>query len=110
MENLTPAAHREAWNKGKIVGQKTPLKSTVQATVDNVSADAVVPTGANDKKVSYYPATLTLDKKAMQIDGKLIPISAGMNVTAEIKTGKRKIIEYLLSPVQRAGSESFRER
>jgi len=26
MENLIPAAHREAWNKGKIVGQKTPLK------------------------------------------------------------------------------------
>ncbi len=26
MENLTPTTHREAWNKGKIVGQKTPLK------------------------------------------------------------------------------------
>jgi hemolysin D len=33
-----------------------------------------------------------------------------MNVTAEIKTGKRRIIEFLLSPVQRAGSESLRER
>jgi hypothetical protein len=26
MENVTPTANREAWNKGKIVGQKTPLK------------------------------------------------------------------------------------
>jgi len=33
-----------------------------------------------------------------------------MNITAEIKTGKRRVIEYLLSPVQRAGRESFRER
>ena len=29
---------------------------------------------------------------------------------AEIKTGKRRVIEYLLSPIQRAGSESLRER
>jgi hypothetical protein len=33
-----------------------------------------------------------------------------MNVTAEIKTGQRRVIEYLLSPVQRAGGESLRER
>jgi hypothetical protein len=28
-----------------------------------------------------------------------------MNLTAEIKTGKRRVIEYLLSPIQRATSE-----
>lgn len=79
---------------------------TVKATVDNVSADAVT----DEKKGSYYPATLTLEKKDMLIDGKRIPISPGMNVTAEIKTGKRKLIEFLLSPVQKMGSESLRER
>ena len=41
---------------------------------------------------------------------KLIKLSPGMNLTAEIKTGKRRVIEYLLSPVQRATSESPRER
>jgi hemolysin D len=46
----------------------------------------------------------------MLIDGKRIALSPGMNITAEIKTGKRRIIEYLLSPVQRAGMESLRER
>jgi hemolysin D len=34
----------------------------------------------------------------------------GMNVTAEIKTGKRRVIEYLLSPVQTYAKESLRER
>jgi len=33
-----------------------------------------------------------------------------MNITAEIKTGKRRMIEYLLSPAQREGSESLQER
>ena len=36
------------------------------------------------------------------MDGKSIRLSPGMNVTAEIKTGRRRVIEYLLSPVQRA--------
>jgi len=79
---------------------------TVKATVDNVSADAVT----DEKRGSFYPAILTLEKKDMLIDGKQIPISPGMNITAEIKTGKRRIIEFLLSPVQKMGSESLRER
>nr|WP_319566452.1 HlyD family type I secretion periplasmic adaptor subunit [uncultured Rhodoferax sp.] len=79
---------------------------TVDARVDVVTADAVT----DDKKGSYYPAILTLSQRDMLIDGKRIPLSPGMNITAEIKTGQRRIIEYLLSPVQRAGSESLRER
>lgn len=79
---------------------------TVDARVEVVTADAVT----DEKKGSYYPAILTLNQKDMDIDGKRIPLSPGMNITAEIKTGKRRVIEYLLSPVQRAGSESLRER
>lgn len=65
----------------------------------------------DEKKGSYYPAILPLGQKdVIIIDGKRIPWSPGTNITAEIKTGKRRVIEYLLSPVQRAGSESLRER
>ena len=84
------------------------------AAVSNVTADAVTPNTSNDKRGSnggsFYPATLTLNHKDMLINGKRIAISPGMNVTAETKTGKRRIVEYLLSPVQRTGSESLRER
>ena len=79
---------------------------TVKARVDIVTADAVT----DEKRGSYYPATLTLSQKDMLIDGKRVKLSPGMNITAEIKTGQRRVIEYLLSPVQRAGSESLRER
>jgi hemolysin D len=82
------------------------MYGTVQAKVDVVTADAVT----DEKKGSYYPATLTLSQKDMLIDGKRIALSPGMNITAEIKTGQRRIIEFLLSPVQRAGAESLRER
>jgi hemolysin D len=79
---------------------------TVPASVKFVSADGL----QDEKRGSIFPATLTLDVSQMNIDGKAIRLSPGMNVTAEIKTGQRRVIEYLLSPVQRAGSESLRER
>jgi hemolysin D len=79
---------------------------TVPARVEIVTADAVT----DEKKGSFYPATLVLSVRDMNIDGKRVPISPGMNITAEIKIGQRRVIEYLLSPIQRAGSESLRER
>lgn len=79
---------------------------TVAATVKSVTADAV----NDDKKGAIFPAVLTLDQSSINVDGKRINLSPGMNVTAEIKTGKRRVIEYLLSPVQRATSESLKER
>ena len=79
---------------------------TVAARVKSVTADAV----NDDKKGAIFPAVLTLDQSSIDVDGKRINLSPGMNVTAEIKTGKRRVIEYLLSPVQRATSESLKER
>ncbi len=98
------------------VGQEAEIKletfpytkyGTVSAQVSVVSADAV----ADEKRATtYFPATVKLARTTMPVDGTLVPISPGMAVTAEIKTGKRRIIEYLLAPLQRAGSESLRER
>jgi hemolysin D len=79
---------------------------TVDAQVSRVTADAV----NDEKRGAIFPATLDLKSHRIQIDGKLIALSPGMNLTAEIKTGKRRIIEYLMSPIQRAGNESLRER
>ena len=77
--------------------------------VDGRGADGKSTPGANTGG-AVYPATLVLSQKDMLIDGKRVNLTPGMAVTAEIKTGQRRVIEYLLSPVQRAGSESLRER
>lgn len=79
---------------------------TIPATVRRVSADAV----NDEKRGALFPATLTLDATRIDVDGKWIRLSPGMNLTAEIKTGQRRVIEFLLSPIQRAGNESLRER
>jgi membrane fusion protein, hemolysin D len=46
----------------------------------------------------------------MQVDDNLVNLIPGMAVTAEIKTGSRRIISYLLSPLLRYGHESLHER
>lgn len=79
---------------------------TVDATVRSVTADAV----NDEKRGAIFPATLVLQQNQINVDGKPITLSPGMNLTAEIKTGKRRVIEYLLSPVQTAVSESLGER
>jgi hemolysin D len=37
-------------------------------------------------------------------------VTPGMTVTAEIQTGERRLISYLLSPLMRHVSESMHER
>ena len=44
------------------------------------------------------------------IDGQPVRLSAGMNLTAEIKTGKRSVLDYLLSPLQTKLDESLKQR
>jgi len=40
----------------------------------------------------------------------LIALSPGMAVRAEVKTDKRKVIDYFLSPLKQYGAESLSER
>ncbi len=58
--------------------------------------------------VDYTAATT--DRAQMQIDGRSADLSPGMSVTVEIKTGSRRIISYLLSPLIRYRQEILRER
>jgi hemolysin D len=57
-----------------------------------------------------YPAKVTLLQDFIVIDGRHEPVRPGMRVSAEIKTGERRVIEYLLSPVMQAVKEAGRER
>jgi hemolysin D len=57
-----------------------------------------------------YAARISLERTQMQIEDKMVNLSPGMAVTAEIKTGSRRIISYLLSPLLRYKQESLRER
>ena len=57
-----------------------------------------------------FPVTLELEQSAMKIGEVEIPLTPGMTVTAEIKTDSRRVIDYLLSPLAKVGSEALREK
>jgi hemolysin D len=57
-----------------------------------------------------YAARISVDRTHMEIENKRVNLSPGMAVTAEVKTGSRTIISYLLSPLMRYKQESLRER
>lgn len=57
-----------------------------------------------------YPVIISFSDPSILIDGKAVPLSAGMSLTAEIKTGHRRLIDFILSPIREVTSEAMRER
>ncbi len=57
-----------------------------------------------------YAARISLGRTQMQVEDNLLNLGMGMAVTAEIKTGSRTVLSYLLSPILKYKQESLRER
>jgi HlyD family type I secretion membrane fusion protein len=57
-----------------------------------------------------YVAHVALDRTTLDVDGHEQALEPGMEITAEIKTGRRRVISYLLSPLQRYAHEGLGER
>lgn len=64
----------------------------------------------SDEQGPVYAARISLDRTRMQIEGKEVNLTPGMAVTAEIKTGDRRIISYLLSPLRKYQADALHER
>jgi hemolysin D len=73
-------------------------------------AGAVAATSEPKGQELNYAARVSLDRTQMQIEEGLVNLGPGMAVTVEIKTGSRRIIDFLLSPLLRHVQESLRER
>jgi hemolysin D len=118
-------------------GDKTEIKvdtfnftryGLLQGKVITVSQDAMMrdkPTGQNNAdrqsgqtartseppgQELLYATRVSLGQTSMKIDDRMVELTPGMAVTVEIKTGQRRVIEYLLSPLLRYKQESLRER
>jgi hemolysin D len=74
------------------------------------TAGAATSTSEPNGQELQYAARISLDRADMQVDEKLVKLGPGMAVTVEIKTGSRRIISYLLSPLTRYSGEALRER
>jgi hemolysin D len=57
-----------------------------------------------------FRLTLRPARQTIRVDGVEVALGAGMAVTAEIRTGSRRILEYVFSPLVKVGSEAMKER
>ena len=81
----------------------------VDAEVAEISPDALEDR-SNQEKDKKYRLALTMTKQDMIVGGKSIPLSPGMEVTAEIKIKTKRIIDFFLDPFRQYTSEALRER
>lgn len=79
---------------------------TIPAKVISVSHDAI----NDEKRGLIYASRIKMHRSTMNVDGTMVKLSPGMAVSVEIKTGRRRVIEYFLSPLLAYKHESFRER
>lgn len=79
---------------------------TIHAKVTSVSHDAI----NDEKRGLIYSTRVKMAKSTILVDGTEVNLTPGMAVSVEIKTGKRRVIEYFLSPLIQHTSESLRER
>lgn len=88
-----------------------PLPDAAQIE-GNPARPAEQPTfaGAQRTQNLVFPVTIALDKPELVVDGRKVSMSPGMTVIAEIKTGSRRILEYVFSPIAETASEAMRER
>lgn len=79
---------------------------TLSGEVKHISRDAM----EDQQQGLVFPARVRLDSDTLSVEGRPVRLSAGMAVSVEIKTGRRRVIDYLLSPLQQYQSEAMRER
>jgi hemolysin D len=78
----------------------------IEGVVESVSHDAI----QDDKLGLIYQARVKMKKTELLVDGVKIRLTSGMALTTEIKTGRRRVIEYILDPLRKGVDESMRER
>ncbi|MBQ0961479.1 HlyD family type I secretion periplasmic adaptor subunit [Ideonella sp. 4Y11] len=90
---------------------------TLRATVRHVSADVIraedrtsIDQRAAAPSDTAFGAALQLEQSAISVGNREVPLAPGMVVSAEIKTGHRRVLSFLLDPVREMAGEAFVER
>ena len=88
----------------------------IDGVIDHIGPDVADPQAGGREgldpaqAMARYPVWVKLSRQSLEVDGKALVLTPGMQLVADIHQGERSVLEYLLSPVQRAWMEAARER
>jgi hemolysin D len=79
---------------------------TLSGQVESISTDAV-----EDEKLGLvYTARIRLKRTSLMAGSMSLPVGSGMAVTADVLTGRRSILSFLISPIEKVRREAARDR
>ncbi|MCX4083998.1 HlyD family type I secretion periplasmic adaptor subunit [Rickettsia hoogstraalii] len=81
---------------------------TIEGKILSVSLDSVKRNEQSNPEL-VFPAQIELAQNYILIGDESVVLTPGMTITAEIKIGRRRIIDYLLSPIREYKAEAWRE-
>lgn len=104
--------------KVKFVSYEFQKYGMIDGTVERVSTDASSgnaqatngATRTSQNPTTGYRSSINLNRQFLERDGERFFLRPGMQVTAEIKLGSRTVMDYILSPIERALEEAGTER
>ena len=76
------------------------------AKLERISADTI----KDEEGESFYHVYLRTEENTISHNGEELPIIPGMTVTAEILTGEKSVLDYILKPILKAKDSALRER
>jgi adhesin transport system membrane fusion protein len=76
------------------------------ATLEQISADTI----KDERGDPFYRVYLRTTENALSHHGEALPIIPGMTATAEILTGEKSVLDYLLKPLLKAKDRALSER
>lgn len=97
------------------IGQPVDVQISAYDTARYGTADGELrhlsaSTYLDEQAQPYYRAEIRLGESALRRGEDLFPVIPGMTVTAQIVTGEKSILDYLLKPVYRGFQDAFHEQ
>jgi hemolysin D len=104
---------------GTLVGTVTKVSSDAVDMRDSpnlsdaaaaVKVQGMSPNTGSSRPELAFPATIKLERRSIDVDGREVNLTPGMTATVEINTGRRRVIDYALSPLREAIGQTGHER
>lgn len=92
----------------KITAYDFSIYGGLKAQVEDISADTIKDDTPNGG--TFFRVTLRTEKNSLGTADKQLPIIPGMTASAEILTGQKTVLDYLLKPLLKARDEALHER
>jgi membrane fusion protein, adhesin transport system len=92
----------------KITAYDFSIYGGLKAQVEDISADTIKDDTPNGG--TFFRVTLRTEKNSLGKGDKPLPIIPGMTASAEILTGQKSVLDYLLKPLLKARDEALHER